>query len=418
MKQNYSKRQDHLVHSKGSVWRCRGSKWIFFRSLVLVFFIGISSAYAQKTVTGTVTEAETGEVLPGVTVMVKGTGSGTITDGDGAFSISANSEDILVFSFVGFRPVEVTLGSRTNLQVSLSEDITELTEVVVTALGIEKEEKSLGYSVATVESKDITSAGNMNVGTGMIGKMPGVRVNASNGGAASAVNIQVRGTSSISGNTQPLYVVDGVPMRRDALINMQAAGSNDDFWSEQRVRENGLIDINPEDIASISVLKGASATALYGSDGTNGVVVITTKKGTSRKKGLGVDLKLQYDVEQLAFQPDWQNSYGPGYDGDNNKAITGNRSGWVTESDGSIHPYYGSYGQFGPRFDGREVSYWDGTTRKYSANEDNYKDFFNTGYNKNANIAISNAGDQGSFRVSYARQDYEGIMPGFDMKKE
>ncbi|MDW7695140.1 SusC/RagA family TonB-linked outer membrane protein [Flammeovirgaceae bacterium SG7u.111] len=420
MDENYSNRLS-LVKGYSPKTSVRGKSStitkVFVQILVLVFVLAVNKANAQSIITGTVTDQSSGDFLPGVAIQIKGTSTGTISDIDGNFKITAKSTDVLVFSYVGFTNQEITVGNQTTISVVLEEDITQLSEVIVTALGIEREEKSLGYAIASVGTEELVSAGNMNVGSALTGKLAGVRVATANGGAASAVNIQVRGASSISFNTQPLYVIDGVPMRNDALINLQNAGSNNNFWNEQRVRENGLIDINPEDIETITVLKGASASALYGSDGGNGVVVITTKKGTSKKKGLGVDLKLQYDMEQLAFQPDWQNSYGPGYDGANNEAITGNREGWITEDDGAIHPYYGAYGQFGPKFDGRTVKYWDGTDKTYAANEDNYKDFFNTGYNKNINVAISNSGDNGSFRLSYARQDYEGIMPGFEMKK-
>lgn len=403
---------------EGKFSRTTGKLALGYPVLIISMLFFSSTVDAQQmTVSGTVTEGDTDSPLPGVTIQVKGTTIGVITDVDGKYRIGASPNDVLVFSFIGFKSKEVTVGNQTTISVGMEIDVQELSEVVVTALGIEKEEKSLGYAVASVDASAINSAGNTNVGTALYGKLSGVRVNAANGGAASAVNIQVRGTSSFGGNTQPLYVIDGVPMRNDALINVQYAGSNDDFWNEQRVRENGLIDINPEDIESLTVLKGASASALYGSDGNNGVIVITTKKGSSKKKGLGVDVKLQYDVERLAFQPDWQNSYGPGYDGDNNEAITGNREGWVYEDDGSVHPYYGAYAQFGPKFDGTSVTYWDGSVREYKANKDNYKDFFNTGFNRTANVAVSNSGENGSFRLSYARQDYEGIMPGFEQDK-
>ncbi len=288
---------------------------------------------------------------------------------------------------------------------------------MVTAFGIKREEKSLGYAVSSIDSKDITLTGTSNFASAMYGKAAGVRINAANGGASSAVNIQIRGVNSINNNTQPLYIVDGIPIRNHAMLNYDNASNDASFWDEQRVRENGIIDINPQDIESLTVLKGASASALYGSEAANGVVVITTKKGSSDKKGLGVDVNFQYDMERLAFQPDYQNSYGPGYDRESNLANTKTEEGWITEDDGSIHPYYGAYGQFGPKFDGRDVQYWDGSTKSYSANENNYKNFFDKGYNATTNIAFTNGSDVGSFRFSYTRTDYKGIMPGFKLNK-
>jgi iron complex outermembrane receptor protein len=367
-------------------------------------------------ISGTVTSSGDGTPLPGVNVLVKGSTIGTSTDSDGKYTISASSNAILVFSFIGYASQEASANNQTVLNIVLVEDASQLGEVVVTALGLKKDEKALGYAVSTVSSSDITNAGATNFGSALYGKAAGVRINAANGGAASAVNIQIRGVSSVGLNTQPLYVVDGIPIRNHALINYENATNSTSFDNESRVRENGMLDINPEDIETLTVLKGASASALYGSDATNGVVVITTKKGT-KKKGLGVDLKYQYDVERLAFQPKWQNSYGPGYDRASNVSITGNEEGWVTESDGSVHPNYRSYAQFGPKFDGRTVKYWDGSNRQYSAEPNNYKDFFDEGYNSNGSVAISGASDKGSFRIGYTRTDYKGIMPGFEMNK-
>lgn len=383
--------------------------------LALVLLMS-SGAFAQTTVSGVVKDSETGDALPGVTVMVKGTTYGVITDLDGNYRINAKPDDVLMFSFVGFKNQEMTVGTQTSITVTMETDVKQLNEVVVTALGIEREEKSLGYAVATVDSKQMTEAGATSIGASLYGKLSGVRVTGGIGGASSAINIQIRGASSMTGNTQPLYVVDGIPMRNNALINTSNAGSNDDYWSESRIRENGLLDINPEDIESLTVLKGATASALYGSDGQNGVVVITTKKG-NQKQGLGVDVKLQYDVESLMMQPSWQNSYGPGYGTSYNNSIVGNAEGWVQDDDGSVHPYYASYAQFGPKFDGSQVTYWDGSTRAYNAHPNNYKNFFNTGSNFNGSVAISGSTDKATYRMSYTRTDYTGIMPGYDMQK-
>jgi iron complex outermembrane receptor protein len=358
------------------------------------------------------------EPVPGVNIVVKGTTNGVITDLDGNYSINVPAkESVLVFSFVGYLTEAITVGDQTTIDLILIEDIAEINAVVVTAFGIKREEKSLGYAVSSIKAEDITLTGSTDFASALYGKAAGVRVNAANGGAASAVNIQIRGVTSVNNNTQPLYVVDGIPIRNHAMLNYENASNDASFWDEQRVRENGILDINPEDIESLTILKGASASALYGSEAGAGVVVITTKKGTAGKKGLGVDINFHYDFERIAFQPDYQNTYGPGYDRASNLAITGTEEGWITEEDGAIHPYYGAYGQFGPKFDGREVTYWDGSLVSYSANKDNYKEFFDKGYNATTNVAFTNGSEVGSYRFSYTRTDYKGIMPGFKMDK-
>ncbi|HSC40510.1 MAG TPA: TonB-dependent receptor plug domain-containing protein, partial [Chitinophagaceae bacterium] len=251
----------------------------------------------------------------------------------------------------------------------------------------------------------------------LYGKAAGVRINSAPGGATSAVNVQIRGISSINGNTQPLYVVDGIPIRlyNNIYGNGDANANNAGYYSESRIQSNGVLDINPDDIESLTILKGASASALYGSEATNGVVVITTKKG-SKGKGLGVDLNYVVNQEKLAFSPDYQNEYGPGYDKITNLAY-GTADGWIVDADGSRHPRYRDYGQFGPKFDGSTIRNWDGTMIPYVAQPNNYKDFFQTGYNSNANLAVSGAGDKGSFRLSYTRMDYKGIQPGGKLGK-
>src|SRR5579871_5927982 len=396
-------------------------------SYLIIFFCMINTiVFAQnKQIIGSVKDSS-GNALSGVSVSVKGTKIVTATDASGMFKVSVpSSKDVLVFSSVGFEKKELTLGNENNLLVSLKNTSANLNEVVVTAMGIKRQARSLGYAVSTVSAKDITQTGNTNFASALYGKAAGVKINTAPGGATSAVNVQIRGVSSINGNTQPLYVVDGIPIR---LYNTIYGGSdnsanNGGYWANQRIQGNGVLDINPEDIESLTVLKGASASALYGSEAVNGVVVITTKKG-SKGRGLGVDFNYVINQEKLASSPDYQNEYGPGYDKITNLGYQNSNTskqdalnGWIIDDDGSVHPRYRDYGQFGPKFDGRTIRYWDGTMRPYVAQPNNYKDFFQTGYNSNANIAISNASDKGSYRFSYTRMDYVGIQRGGKLSK-
>jgi iron complex outermembrane recepter protein len=390
-----------------------------FLMLLMLLCIGSITAFGQekRTVSGTVQDS-TGTAMGGVTVAVKGTQTATATDAGGHFKIQATSGSVLIFSAVGYASHEVTVGSKSDFNIALHASNTSLNEVVVTSLGIRKATRSLGYAVSSISAKDITESGNTNFASALYGKAAGVRVTTAPGGASSAVNLQIRGVSSISLNTQPLYVVDGVPIRlyNDLDGNLGNNSNNQGFYSNQRIQANGVLDINPEDIENITILKGASASALYGSEATNGVVVITTKKGI-KGKGMGVDFNIVANVEKLATSPDFQNQYGPGYDPQTNTAIGSTWDGWIDSASKNIHPYWGAQYNFGPRFDGRQVQYWDGSYQPYVAYPNNYKDLFSTGYNTSENIAFSNANDKGNYRFSYTRNDYKSIMPGSNLNK-
>ncbi|MBL0741115.1 SusC/RagA family TonB-linked outer membrane protein [Chryseolinea lacunae] len=395
----------------------------------LVFALCLCTAFVAQgqntvVVNGTVTSSSDGSTLPGVNVLVKGTAQGTTTDSDGKYSLSVpDNNAVLVFSFIGFVSKEIAVGSQTTVDIVMEDDARQLGEVVVTAFGIEREKKALGYSVASVNSEAITAAGNTNFASALYGKAPGVRISTAPGGATSAVNVQVRGINSIkSQNNQPLYVVDGVMIRN---IEQSSGGSvnNDGYWSDQKIRGNGILDINPADIDNLVVLKGASAAALYGSEASNGVIVITTKNG-SKAKGLGVDFNYNFSVEQVAFLPKYQNTYGPGYDRATNILNGATEDGGFipvdTDGDGSVdgvRPYFRAYGQFGPKMDGREVVWWDGTKRSYSAQPNNYKDFYQTGHTSNFNIAVSGHSDKATYRLSFTRLDYKSIAPGANSER-
>ncbi len=263
----------------------------------------------DRTITGVVTDAQDGMPLPGVNVVIKGTTTGASTDFDGNFSIQVSGDVVLVFSNMGYAKQEVSTGSKSVINVAMSASMEELEGVVVTALGIKRQERALGYAVSKVSAKELTESGNTNFASAMYGKAAGVKITTAPGGASSAVNVQIRGINSLSYNQQPLYVVDGVIIRNDGQYGAGGANNNN-YWDDQRIRGNGILDIDPNNIESLNVLKGASATALYGSDASSGVIVITTKKGME-KKGLGVELNYNGTVEEAAFLPKFQNTYGP-----------------------------------------------------------------------------------------------------------
>ncbi|MFE2862123.1 MULTISPECIES: SusC/RagA family TonB-linked outer membrane protein [Sphingobacterium] len=378
--------------------------------IALCTLFSATSLYAQQTITGTVTDAK--GPVSGATVSVKGTTKGTQTNASGAFTIQAAPGEVLRISIVGYRTQEITVTSAKSIKVSLTEDASALDEVVVTAMGIKRDSKALGYAVSTIKAEEITKAGNTNIGSALYGKVSGVKITTAPGGASSAVNVQIRGINSLNYQRQPLYVVDGVIIRNDEQYGTKGANNNN-YWDDQRIRGNGMLDINPADIESMSILKGSAASALYGSDAASGVIVITTKKGI-KGRGLGIDFNYNGSIERAAFLPRFQNIYGPGYDAATNIANGADAEGWIADKDSPSgrRPYFRSYGNFGPKFTGEEVRWWDGTTKKYEARENNFKDIFDLGYNSNINFAISNQTDKVNYRLSGTRMDYKSTSPG------
>jgi iron complex outermembrane recepter protein len=382
------------------------------RTLLLVFLTILlgSPGFSQerKTVTGTVKDAQ-GVSLPGVTVLEKGTQNGTSSDASGAYKITVGPNAVLKFSMVGFISKEITVGSQTQITMVLQDDTQSLAEVVVTSLGISKQQKALGYAVSTVKAAELTKTGSPSFATALYGKAPGVRIGATPGGATSAVNITIRGINSITGKNQPLIVMDGVPIRNEEV-------NNGNYWGDQRLRGNGLLDINPEDIDNISILKGASAAALYGSEAVNGVVLITTKKASKGDKGFSVDLNTTYNFDNVAFLPKYQNVRGPGIS--NNLANAGqDDEGFVyydLDGNGSKETRgLGSFSiNFGPKFDGKPTLAWDGVIRPYEAQTDNYAGLFQTAHNSILNLAVSNSSEKSNIRFSITRQDNQGVSLG------
>lgn len=378
------------------------------RKILLIFSLCIalfSSAYAQQSVTGTVT-GDDGLGIPGVSVVQKGTSNGTITNIDGNYTIKVPADAILVYSFVGMTTIEESVNGRSKIDVVMTSGNIGIDEVVVTAMGVSRERKALGYAMSTIPSMELTKVASTNFATTLYGKAPGVRVAAAPGGSTSAVNINIRGVNSITGKSQPLIVVDGMPIR-DGEVN------NSDYWNDQRLRGNGLVDLNPEDIENISILKGASAAALYGSEAVNGVVLITTKSGKGTK-GFKVDISTSLSFDKVAYLPEYQNKYGPGY-----PTFIANAGqdadGWMWyDKDGDnvkeTRGHIGTSLNFGPAFDSKtQVMAWDGNIRTWEAQQDSYSSLFQTAVSSNVSAAVSVGSENSSTRISLTRQDNEGV---------
>jgi iron complex outermembrane receptor protein len=368
---------------------------------LIVMLMMVSAPVFAQTITGKITSSSDGSALPGVSVLVKGTTTGTTSDANGLFSVEASSKSVLVFSFIGYKTIEADVANRSVVDVIMTEDASLLNEVVVTALGISREQRALGYSTATVNNEALVKTASPNFANALYGKAPGVTISTTPGGATSGVAINIRGFASITGSTQPLIVMDGIPIRNGDF-------NNGDFWGDQRIRGNGLLDLNPADIENISILKGASAAALYGSEAVNGVVLVTTKTGKG-KKGLGVDFSASYSADRIAYLPRYQNVRGPGYmlnytDGGQDEA------GFIyydTNGDGvgDTRGLLNATVNYGPKFDGQPVMAFDGKIRPYSPSGNSYADLFQNASSSNVNLAVSKVNDNSTLRFSFTRQD-------------
>jgi len=374
--------------------------------LVFVFcLLGFQNVQAQTTVTGTVTDGNSGIPLAGANIIVKGTSNGTSADFDGNYSIEVTDPSAtLVFSFVGYAPQEIAINNQTKIDVLLTEDASQLGEVVVTALGISRERKSLGYSVSQLNGSDVSLVKETNVISSLAGKVAGVVVSKSTSGPGGGTRVIIRGNGSITGNNQPLYVVDGVPIDNSARVS-QGAG-------EYTVPDlgTGISDINSDDIATMTVLKGPNAAALYGSRAANGVIIITTKTG-ALNKGLGISYNTSMSFDSPLVLPEYQNQYGRG--GDGNFPVLNDPNATLFQNVNTVK----GYNSWGPQFDGSSHLEYNGEMRPYSAQPDNVKDFFETGASYINTIAISNSTENSSVRFSYTNSDIGSTLPNSGLKR-
>ncbi len=354
--------------------------------LSMIFFGAITFAQ-EKQVTGTVKDQD-GNALANVSYIVRGTKAGGTTDANGNFNVRVKSpQAVLVFSSVNFKPVEITAGEGANLSVILEPAINSLNEVVVTALGIRKEKKSLGYSMQEVKGQTLVESREVNLVNDLTGKVSGLQVVRSGNGPAGSSQILLRGNNSLTGLSQPLIVVDGIPM--DNSTGRVGIGASNGFYNTTLDQGNGLSDINPEDIASISVLKGPAAAALYGSLGGNGVILITTKTG-KKQAGLGLTVSSSVGFESIFTTPKMQNDFAQGSNG-------------IYDSS--------SAASWGPKINGQVVTDWSGKQVKLQS-YDNVKNFFQNGIVSNQNISFQQLINSTSIYASYNRFDDKSMIPG------
>ncbi|MFA7211005.1 MAG: SusC/RagA family TonB-linked outer membrane protein [Bacteroidales bacterium] len=388
------------------------------RSILTCLFLGICSlAMAQNIqVTGTVTDAADGQPLPGATILVQGERTAFVTDNDGNYAITCASDAALVFSYVGYVSVEVAVNNRSVINVDMRA-ANVLDEVIVTALGITRERKSIGAAIQDVKADELTKAGHMNISSALSGRVAGMQVTQAGGAVGASSRIVVRGNSSLGGN-EPLIVVDGVPI------------SNDNYMERSINYGSGLYDINPEDIESISVLKGGSA-ALYGMRAGKGVVLITTKSGKSAKEGVSINYSGSFTVDKVFNLPPLQNLYGQGYEGAEyeykNSDFNGTYADWVYDVLGysDLSSYMGADESWGPRLDiGLNIPQWDSPyangvhqATPWVSHPDNIKSFFETGYSQSHNVSVVTKGDRATTRASLGFRDQKGTLPNTDQKR-
>ncbi len=365
---------------------------LHYLTVLLCFSMFISKAQEQ-TVTGTVTSSEDNDAVPGVNVVVKGTAIGTITDMDGNYSVNIPSnESILVFSYIGLTTQEVLVGSRSKVDIEMIPDLHELSEIVVTAMGLEKEKRSLNYATQNVESETITQSQQPNLATALQGKVAGLSVRQSSGMPGSSTLMTIRGSSVLSGNNQPLMVVDGMPLESGSIFT--------DNVTEDRVSSSDAssrsLDINPSDIESIEVLKGPAASALYGLRAGNGVIIITTKSGKRSDGKAVINFNTAYTADIVTKTPSLQSTYGQGNQGNLN---LGTSMSW------------------GPRIS--EIGSYTNIIGETEVGQvyDNVSPFFETGGTYNADISVSGSGEMGNYYVSAGYTDQKGFIPTTGMTR-
>ncbi|MFK7979600.1 MAG: SusC/RagA family TonB-linked outer membrane protein [Saprospiraceae bacterium] len=381
---------------------------------VLILLFSVSHLFSQRTITGHISN-EDGESVIGATLIEKGTSNGTVSDFDGNYEIAVQENAILVVSYTGYQTNEFEVGASSILDITLEEGL-QLSEVVVTALGISREKKSLGYAITQVDGADIAQAKETNLVNALQGRIAGVQIGGSPSTMGGSSRITIRGANSFLGNNQPLFVVDGVPIdNSNRSGSSQARGFG---GSSAYDYGNAAQDIDPESIESLSVLKGAAATALYGQRGANGVIQIITKGGRGQK-GLGIEINSQFNFDEVRNLIPHQREYGGG-------AINGGTDhGFfevIQDGDTYLYPAYSKDGAWGPKYDPNvNVRHWDSwdadnpatykETRPWIAPPNDYSAFFETGFTRTNSIALTGGNDLGGFRIGYSNLGSQGTIP-------
>lgn len=400
-------------------------KWL---CLFLVSLISVHAAIAQQAgISGTVTDAGDHSAIPGASIQVKGRSAGTITDNEGRFLIAAHENDVLIISYLGYLPQQVTVNGQSALTVRLSKNIHTMDELVVTALGVTKQERQVGYAIQALNSRQFANVPDPNLVNDLNGKVAGVTITNGGAGVGSTSRIVIRGENSFSGSNQPLFVVDGVPINNETFFNDAIENSSSQgTWAEVDWG-NGAAELKPEDISKITILKGAAAAALYGSRAANGAIVLTTKTGVHEKGMTGISLRSTTTLETPLILPRIQNQYGAGNGKQDYQFVDGAQS------------YENNIPNFGKKFDPNTlVPQFDSPAGPYQAGDlgerslhpgtqvtptpwighsDNFRNFLQTGLTTSNSLSFSGAGDNGSYYFSFGNLYNRGILPGTDLRR-
>lgn len=375
------------------------------RRILLLCFSCLVTFYAtaqERTVSGKITDASDGAGVPGVSVVIKGTTIGTVSDSDGKYSITVPEPGAtLVFSFVGLLTQEKLVGDQAVMDIQMTADVTQLGEVVVTSFGIERAKKSLGYAVQEVKADELTKGKQTSVLNSLQGKIAGAQISNAGGGLGSSTRVVLRGPTSLLGNNQALFVVDGIPINNGTSNNVQSSGN---FFDNVVDGGNRANDINPEDIESVTVLKGPGAAALYGSRASNGVILITTKKGSaSANKKADVTFNSSFLWSKVLVTPNLQNKFGQGQFGDN-QAYLNDQESWGDRFDGSLRPY------------GAVVNNIQ-QYKRYEAQPSNIEDFYDIGKTFQNSLALSGGKDESTYYLSINDLNQTGVLQGTDYRR-
>lgn len=377
--------------------------------LVLFSFAFVASAWAQeRTISGRVTSTEDGGGLPGVNVLLKGTSNGTVTDAEGNYKLAVPAAGgTLVFSFIGYASQEVEVGERSVVDAGMASDVKQLTEVVVTAQSIQQDKRALGYSVTSVGGNLVAQKPESDLARLLQGKIPGVNITNTGGVSGTGTNIIIRGYTTITGNKQPLWIVDGVPFN-------SSTNSQGDFLGGNQATPSRFLDLDPNNIERIDVLKGLSAAVLYGEQGRNGVMIVTTKNGRKKKEKMEVNINQTYFATEIASMPELQDNYGNGFDQNWGFFFSnwGPKFGALGSPDSIPHPLSNAPSQIRnqfPEFLGKNVP--------YVAYPNNVKDFFKNGFSSNTSLNVNGGSETISYNASLSYLKDEGFIPNNSLTK-